>query len=744
MIHGASLATFLPSAFCFSMSDHTQIQGSDEQRRAQELSLRRGRPPCEVAGYEPRRFLGAGAYGEVWVAIDRTTGRQVAIKFYLHRGGLDWSLLSQEVEKLTFLSADRYVVQLLDVGWDSNPPFYVMEYVEHGSLEERLRQHGPMRTAEAVALFREIATGLNHAHGKGVLHCDLKPANILLDQDGKPRLADFGQSRLSHDQTPALGTLFYMAPEQADLSAVPDARWDVYALGAILYALLTGNPPHRHEKAVTEIELAPRLEERLSRYRKLIQKSPPVMNDHRIAGVDYRLADILGRCLSADPAQRYANVQAALNALDARQQHRSRRPLIVLGALVPLMLVAVMAVVAWLWFNTSLQRSKEALVARALEGLGFAASSVARGAGKELEMRFRDVEEIATDQKLRDMLAAVENDPQTRQILVGLSDLKTPNRLRAELQEKFNASKPIVELQAYFTEAAMDRATDYGASWFLTDSRGLQLARWPESKKTTGRNFAWRSYFNGGKSDRDQNEWRAGPDEHVRDTQLSAVYRSQSTGRWVVAVSTPIRQRRIGEAPRQFLGVVGRSNEIGRDIISLPDGASQFAVLVDGRQGERTGLVLQHPLFETAKRYEKDRLPERFEKYRVALDAMPNLKTGSANYRDPLGEDQEGAPYQQRFLAAQSPIEVGDEPTGWHVIVQESYHEAVGGTLDGLRNRLLTTGQIALVVIGAVTMASWWLAVRMAEKPRRSKPLPAKPLSPSMAETLPVRRRENT
>src|SRR5882672_9751039 len=202
--------------------EHTQQQSSDEQARAQALSLKRSQPPAQVPGYETRRFLGAGAYGEVWVAVDRNTGRQVAIKFYAHRGGLDWSLLSREVEKLTFLSADRYVVQLLDVGWDSEPPYYVMEYVENGSLDDRLRQQGKLSTAEATALFREIAVGLMHAHSKGVLHCDLKPANILLDQDGKPRLADFGQSRLSTEHSPSLGTLFYMAPEQADLEAMPD------------------------------------------------------------------------------------------------------------------------------------------------------------------------------------------------------------------------------------------------------------------------------------------------------------------------------------------------------------------------------------------------------------------------------------------------------------------------------------------------------------------------------------------
>ena len=118
--------------------DPTEIQGGVERRRASEMSLQRGRPPTQVPGYEPERFLGVGAYGEVWVAVERNTGRRVAIKFYAHRGGLDWSLLSREVEKLAFLFADRYVVQLLGVGWDADPPYYIMEYLEQGSLADRI------------------------------------------------------------------------------------------------------------------------------------------------------------------------------------------------------------------------------------------------------------------------------------------------------------------------------------------------------------------------------------------------------------------------------------------------------------------------------------------------------------------------------------------------------------------------------------------------------------------------------
>ena len=288
-------------------SEHTQHQSPEEQREAQELSLKRSQPPTEVPGYETHRFLGSGAYGEVWVGIDKNTGRQVAIKFFLHGRGVDWSLLSRETEKLVFLAADRYVVQLLDVGWDAEPPYYVMEYIEFGSLEQRLRERGPFDVHDAVARFRELATGLMHAHGRGVLHCDLKPANVLLDQDDRPRLADFGQSRLSHEQTPSLGTLFYMAPEQADLDAIPDARWDVYALGAILYRMLTGEAPFRTKQALDEMESCRDLEHRLKRYREVIRQSRLPAAHRKVPHVDNALADIIDRCLAPNPHKRFPN-----------------------------------------------------------------------------------------------------------------------------------------------------------------------------------------------------------------------------------------------------------------------------------------------------------------------------------------------------------------------------------------------------------------------------------------------------
>ncbi|MCR4415596.1 MAG: serine/threonine protein kinase, partial [Thermoguttaceae bacterium] len=526
-------------------TDPTISQGGPDRRRSQEMSLRRGPPPSAVPGYDLERFLGAGAYGEVWVAIERNTGRRVAIKFYAHRGGLDWSLLSREVEKLAFLFADRYVVQLIAVGWDADPPYYVMEYIEQGSLAERL-QFGTLPAAEAVELFREVVVGLIHAHGKGVLHCDLKPANILLDQDGKPRLADFGQSRLSHEQAPALGTLFYMAPEQADLSAVPDARWDVYALGALLYSMLTGEPPHRTEALVRQLERTTDLQERLAMYRRAIRKAPPPEAHRDVPGVDRALAEIIDRCLAPDPQRRYPNVQSVLDALDARAVRRARRPAMVLGAIGPLVLLAVVSLFAWQGFSTAVRQFEHDITQRALANNQLSALRVADIASRELQRRFEAVEQVAGSPEWRKAILKAVADPELASLLDELSDPKWADKqLSADqrqawkaLRARFRDHPARKALQKTFAEllpswmlppeAEGEEAEGQAASWFFCDAHGVSTVRAPESE-TIGINFAWRSFFHAHDDDQDR-AWRPGPLDLLQETRLSAVFQSQASG----------------------------------------------------------------------------------------------------------------------------------------------------------------------------------------------------------------------
>jgi eukaryotic-like serine/threonine-protein kinase len=691
--------------------DPTEVQGGVERRRARDMSLKRGLPPTQVPGYEPERFLGIGAYGEVWVARERNTGRQVAIKFYAHRGGLDWSLLSREVEKLAFLFADRYVVQLLGVGWDADPPYYIMEYLEKGSLADRIAQ-GPVPVDEAVSLFRDVATGLIHAHGKGVLHCDLKPANVLLDQDGKPRLADFGQSRLSNEQAPSLGTMFYMAPEQADLDAMPDARWDVYALGALLYCMLTGGPPHRTGKTVTDFERTPELTDRLLRYRQMIEQSPTPSGHRKMHGVDHLLTAIVDRCLAPDPEKRFANVQEVLDALDDRTSRLARRPMMVLGAVGPALLLAVVTWFAWQGFTAALQQSNEALTERALETNSFAAQYVARTAANEMERRYQSVELVAESDRFRDRLAEVLAKPGFRDLLARLSD---PNRndadqerLRTEIVEQPDRQALQKDFVASIPPALRPSAKNSVASWFFCDAQGVSMVRIPEGS-TVGMNFGWRSFFYGGSHDMPET-WRPTPGAHLDTTMISNVFYSKATSRWTVAISTPV----FDDSPeKKFLGVVAMTVEVGR-FIQFPGNDNQFAVLVDNREGKYKGAVLQHPLFDKLLLASADKkLPERCQSYRVNTDDLPNTDGRQRHYCDPLAVDPEGGDYDRQWLAAMGPVIVRDKDTGWIVIVQEAYETAIGATLSKLTSGLLQSGAIAVALITLVMAALWGMAKKL-------------------------------
>jgi len=703
-------------------TDPTEIQGGLERRRAIDMSLKRGRPPTQVPGYEPERLLGVGAYGEVWVALEQNTRRKVAIKFYAHRGGLDWSLLSREVEKLAFLFADRYVVQLLGVGWDADPPYYVMEYLEKGSLADRIAQ-GPLPVAEAVALFRDVATGLVHAHGKGVLHCDLKPANVLLDQDGKPRLADFGQSRLSTEQAPALGTMFYMAPEQADLDAMPDARWDVYALGALLYCMLTGGPPYRTGKTVGEFERTPELTDRLVRYRRSIEQSPPPDEHRKRRGVDKMLAAIVDRCLAVDPNRRFANVQAVLDALDARDRHLARRPMMVLGAVGPALLLAVVTWFAWMGFSGAVRQSNEALTRRALEAEGFAARYAARTTAYELERRFQAVEQLAQNPEWRRGLASALAQPDLQELLSQLSRPYLPAEESARLREQFLAHPARAAIQADLAERIPEAMRPGGpngiAAWFFCDARGVQTIRVPDTVGATiGANFAWRGYFHGGGADRDDVAWRPEPDDHIQTTTLSDVYLSRANGEWMVAISSPVFDDSL---EKKFLGILAITIEVGRfvELRGQENEYAQFAVLVNHREGKNKGVVLQHPLFDKLLRAQSNlpmnrrRLPDRVKEYRIKADDLPDAPDRREHYRDPLAVDPEGGEFAGRWLARMEPVLLAGRDVGWIVIVQEAYDRSIGQTLDELRRDLIRSATIALALITLLMAGLWGMAERL-------------------------------
>jgi eukaryotic-like serine/threonine-protein kinase len=194
--------------------------------------------------YRLDELLGRTGMSEVWAATDTELGRRVALKLL----GPDADTARFEREARAFAAlAHPNVTQLYDYGEDQGRPYMVLEYVPDGTLEDRL-QGGPLPDEQAWAIASDIAAGLAHAHARGVVHRDLKPLNVLFDEEGRAKIADFGIARMSAGEgtlTEAgtvLGTAAYISPEQAHGRQATPAS-DVYSFGVILFRMLTGRPP---------------------------------------------------------------------------------------------------------------------------------------------------------------------------------------------------------------------------------------------------------------------------------------------------------------------------------------------------------------------------------------------------------------------------------------------------------------------------------------------------------------------
>jgi serine/threonine protein kinase len=210
--------------------------------------------PTELCGgrYRLAEPLGQGGMATVWRAWDATLRVERAIKL------LSPEKLEDPAARARFLSEARTmagldhpgVLRVHDLGQDGPWVYMVMELATGGSLWDWMQRHGPMPPRLAVRLLLPVAHALEAAHAAGVVHRDVKPRNIMLGSDGQPHLADFGIARVRHAADPgltrtgsSLGTWGYMAPEQRKDARAVDARADVYALGATLWALLAGEVP---------------------------------------------------------------------------------------------------------------------------------------------------------------------------------------------------------------------------------------------------------------------------------------------------------------------------------------------------------------------------------------------------------------------------------------------------------------------------------------------------------------------
>ena len=305
-----------------------------------------GRDPADdhphwIGKYRVVEHLGGGGQAEVYRAVHpQLPGRDVVIKWAKHR--LPEHLrqqLSEEGRVLAELE-ETGVARVYDVDLCEDRPFVVMEYVRGRTFQQVLAQRRPS-PREAAALVAALATSLDRVHQRGVCHRDLKPSNVLIDAAGRPRLVDFGLALVDRpwDQSgrPAegvSGTFQYMPPEQANGQTDRiGPRSDIFGLGGILYALLTGRPPHQDPDILGVWEKA----------RQGIVTAPRQLNPR----IPRALERICLKALAPDPEQRYASAGEFAAALRSFER---RRWLIasVAGAVAVLALAAVLyQVVPW-------------------------------------------------------------------------------------------------------------------------------------------------------------------------------------------------------------------------------------------------------------------------------------------------------------------------------------------------------------------------------------------------------------
>ncbi len=208
-------------------------------------------PGAVVPGYEVLGELGRGGMGVVYKARQTALGRTVALKMILHAdhaGPEARARFTAEAEAVARLQHPN-IVQIFEVGEVGGLPYFSLEFCPGGSLDRKLGGT-PLPASEAAALAETLAHAVEVAHRANVVHRDLKPANVLLSAEGQPKVTDFGLAKKldvqGQTQTGAvMGTPSYMAPEQAGGHKDVGPAADIYALGAILYELLTGRPPFK-------------------------------------------------------------------------------------------------------------------------------------------------------------------------------------------------------------------------------------------------------------------------------------------------------------------------------------------------------------------------------------------------------------------------------------------------------------------------------------------------------------------
>jgi eukaryotic-like serine/threonine-protein kinase len=267
-------------------------------------------PPNELLPprYRNPTRIGYGGMGEIYRADDEVLGRTVAVKVLAERYARDESLRSRftrEAQAAARLSGEPNTVTIFDVGDHEGRPYIVMEYLPGGSLADRLEREGAQPVGRSLDWLGQAAAALDAAHANGIVHRDVKPANLLLDNDERVKVADFGVASAADlgsftEAGTVVGTAGYLAPEQARGERATPAS-DLYALAVVAFELLTGKRPFERESSTAEA------------IAHVSAAIPPASESN--PALPQELDDALARGLAKQPEHRYGSASEFVGAL---------------------------------------------------------------------------------------------------------------------------------------------------------------------------------------------------------------------------------------------------------------------------------------------------------------------------------------------------------------------------------------------------------------------------------------------
>jgi serine/threonine-protein kinase len=610
--------------------------------------------------YEILGEVGRGAMGTVYRAKLKGTNLVVALK-QLRRGEGEGGTAQRFRAEIEAASALRHphIVPIFHVGENADGPYYTMALVEGDSLEKHLGEFRDHPRA-AAALVAKIARAVHHAHQRRVLHRDLKPANVLIDEAGEPHVVDFGlAARLDAEGSAttrsASGSLLWMAPEAVRGDPAQTTAVDVWALGVILYELLTGARPFEGTDRST--------------VRKQILETEPRLPRQVNQSVPRDLNAICAKCLAKKPEDRYESAAELANDLEHWLRHEPvqarkagrverlamwvrRNPVIAGGAA----FLAILLVTSTVAAISVAHAQEERVTEEVLRSNEFAAHHVASTLYNRLH-QFGDAVDGAADD----------------------TDL-----------HRACVSKDWPAVEAFLNKRLLSRPPGPGAPPFATafvlDPQGTIRAELPQQHKVVGGNFASRDYFRGAVA-------RAKSEDRVH---LSKVFTSKNDGLDKLAVSVPFRP--AGEkGPVWVLGAtVPADSSLG--VGGLHD-ARRKAVLIAPREtsgDDAEYVILIHPAYE-ARETPIPFPPER-------LRRVGRVYLADDEYADPVAVRH--PEYAGRWLAGFAPVPDSELV----VLVQQQYDSAVDPQRTFIR-RLAEWVAVA-AGLGALVVAGIWLLGR--------------------------------